>query len=248
MSPDRNLAVSIYQALRRDILELRFQPGERISEVLLAKKYRVSRAPVRDALRRLEQEKLVIVKPQVGTMVLPVSLGKAREILQVRLLLEPFAAEAAARKITDEDIELLDFHFSRLARVKDGEEKKRRLYETDALLHGIIWGRCGNREVKDILDRYRGEIQRIRLSNAELGGRLIPSEQEMRRIHRALVRKDAKGAREAILLHLKNIQKGVESIFGSNGASRDQGEGAKRGILSRRDEGASMTAKKGHRR
>ena len=233
MPPDRNLAASIYHALRRDILELRFEPGERISEVLLAKKFRVSRAPVRDALRRLEQEKLVIVKPQVGTMVLPVSLGKAREILQVRLLLEPFAAGHAAPKITEEDIDLLEFHFSRLGRLKDKEEKKRRLFETDALLHGLIWERCGNREIKEILDRYRGEIQRIRLSNAEWGGRLIPSEREMRRIHRALVHKNPKEAREAVLQHLKNIQQGVESIFGKDGTRRDRTEEAEGGIRRR---------------
>ncbi len=222
MVQNRNLAANIYQTLRKEILELKIEPGEKISEVQLAKKFKVSRAPVRDALNRLQQEKFVMVKPQVGTMVLPVSLGKARDILQVRLLLEPFAAEGAALNVTDEDIDLLEYHFAKLARLKDIEEKKKKLYETDAILHGIIWERCGNGEIKDILDNYRGEIQRIRLSNAELGGRLTPSEREMRRIYGALVRRDPKGTREAIIIHLKNIQKAVEAIFGDGKHGVDQ--------------------------
>src|SRR5690606_42140978 len=105
----------IYEAMRDDINNLRLKPGEKISEVRMAKKYNVSRAPVRDAIRRLQQDKLVLVKPQIGTIVAPVSLEKARDSCQVRLLLEPYAAEIAAKWINDEYIEEPDKQFALLS-------------------------------------------------------------------------------------------------------------------------------------
>jgi GntR family transcriptional regulator, rspAB operon transcriptional repressor len=210
---DKNLADHIYESLRKDILELRIIPGEKLSEVQLAQKFSVSRAPVRDAISRLHQENFLIVKPQVGTMVMPVSLQKARDILQVRILLEPFAARLAVPNLVKEDLESLDFQFLRLGKAEEIGEKKKRLYEADSVLHNLLWERCGNAEIKNILDKYRGEIQRIRLSNAELANRLMPSEKEMREIYKALVARDSVRAGKAVLLHLKNIQKAVEKIL-----------------------------------
>ena len=210
----RNLAEQVYGSLRQDILEARIPPGEKLSEVQLAERFGVSRAPVRDAITRLQQDHLVQVRPQVGTIVSPISEETIMNVLEVRILLEPHAAEKAAAKLTDEDRELLSFHFERLAKLEpDSEDKKRKLYETDALLHNLIWERCGNLEIKSILDRYRGEIQRIRLSNAELGNRLNPSEQEIRAIFDALAREDGPQAAQALKMHLGNIQRAVTTIF-----------------------------------
>ena len=106
----------IYKQMRREILEMSFLPGEKISEAQLATKYNVSRAPIRDAIRTLEQERLVIVKPQVGTIISPVSLDKAVDICQIRLLLEPHAAYIAAEMIPKEDLANLEVAFSELQR------------------------------------------------------------------------------------------------------------------------------------
>lgn len=209
----KNLAEHIYESLRRDILELRIIPGEKLSEAQLARKFMVSRAPVRDAISRLHQENFLVVKPQVGTLVVPVSLQKAREILQVRILLEPHAARLAAACLSKEDLELLDYHFLRLGKAREVGEKKKRLYEADSVLHNVMWERCGNAEIKAILDKYSAEIQRIRLSNAELANRLLPSEKEMRDIYQALSAGDSAGSGRAVLVHLRNIQKAVEKVL-----------------------------------
>jgi DNA-binding GntR family transcriptional regulator len=135
-------------------------------------------------------------------------------VLEVRILLEPPAARRAASNFTEDDRELLSHHFQRLAMLDpDSKAKKRMLYETDALLHNLIWERCGNPEIKLILDRYRGEIQRIRLSNAELGNRLAPSEQEIRAIFDALHRGDGDATSIALTQHLENIREAVKVIF-----------------------------------
>lgn len=222
MAPIRNLTDTIYETLRKDILESTLKPGEKLSEVQLAKRFNVSRAPIRDAIAKLQQEKLVLVKPQVGTMIMPVSLTKAMDIIQIRLLLEPYAAGIAAPQISPEDRELLRHHFEKLAQIKKaGEEKKQQLFETDKLLHNIIWERCGNPEIKNIINSYRDEMQRIRRSTVDLGDRLIPSELEMKEIFVALAVKNPSRARKAMVTHLLSIRNAIEALLPKNNEVND---------------------------
>src|SRR5690606_29903848 len=214
MNRRKTITDLIYEAMRDDINNLRLKPGEKISEVRMAKKYNVSRAPVRDAIRRLQQDKLVLVKPQIGTIVAPVSLEKARDICQVRLLLEPYAAGIAAERITAEDIQALDGQFALLASFdKMNEEKERCIYATDSILHRVIWRLCGNKEIYQIIDGYQDEIHRIRQSTLKLANRAVPTEIEMRRIYQALRDKDPAAAREAMYKHILNLKTAVEEVL-----------------------------------
>lgn len=204
----------IYEAMRSDINSLKLKPGEKISEARMAKKYNVSRAPVRDAIRRLQQDKLVLVKPQIGTIVAPVSLEKARDICQIRLLLEPYAAEIAAERITDEDIQNLDKQFALLASYANkGEVKEKCIYATDSILHRMIWRLCGNKEIYQIIDGYQDEVHRIRQSTLKLANRAVPTEEEMRRIYQALRYKDPLAARKAMYEHILNLMNAVEEVL-----------------------------------
>ena len=86
----------IYDAVRADILACRLAPGEEMREQELADRYQVSRAPVRDALLRLEREQLVTVQPRQGSRVTSISLADARDIFRYRAVLEPACAAMAA--------------------------------------------------------------------------------------------------------------------------------------------------------
>lgn len=219
----KSLAEHIYETLRKDIVELRIKPGEKLSEAQLAKRFNVSRAPIRDVIQKLQQEEFVLVKPQIGTIIMPISFKKARDILEIRLLLEPYAAEVAARYVTDEDLDLLKFNLEQLARKQDSsEEKREKLFATDSLLHQTIWRLCGNREIYNIIYNYRDEIQRIRLSTLELAQRLVPTEKEMWQIYEALKRRDAQHARETMYTHLLNIEKAIESIADEKEQSKEE--------------------------
>ncbi len=93
----RLLRVDVYQRLRDEILTCRLPPGTEITEAELAARFRVSKSPVRDALFRLEQEGLVIIMPRQGYRVTPVSIRDAREMFELRGVLESACVEAAAR-------------------------------------------------------------------------------------------------------------------------------------------------------
>src|SRR5437868_11293328 len=88
---------NVYESLRSDILSCRLAPGDDMREQELAQRYAVSRQPVREALLRLERERLVTVHARQGYQINAISVADARDLLRMRLALEPAcAAEAAA--------------------------------------------------------------------------------------------------------------------------------------------------------
>jgi DNA-binding GntR family transcriptional regulator len=101
------LYVRIAANIREEILDGALAPGQRLREQVLAERYGVSRVPVRDALRRLEVERLVQVEPNRGAVVTLVTAEEALELLQVRLVLEELIVRHAAQNRTDEQLEEL---------------------------------------------------------------------------------------------------------------------------------------------
>jgi GntR family transcriptional regulator, rspAB operon transcriptional repressor len=207
-------ADAIYKAIRSDILHTRLKPGDKLSELQLAGRFEVSRAPIRDAIRKLQQEGLVIVQPQVGTLVAPISLSRAYEICRVRVLLEPYAAEQGVLNMTSEAYEQLRARFDALKEAEeDSDDREMLMFSTDSLLHETLWRLSGNQEIYRILDGYRSEIQRTRLATAALANRMRPSEKEMWEILQAVEKRDAPTIGRVMRRHMENILAAVESIL-----------------------------------
>jgi GntR family transcriptional regulator, rspAB operon transcriptional repressor len=99
---------NIYQALRTEILTCRLLPGQEVNELNLASQYSVSRAPVREALLRLQREHLVTVMPRQGYRVNPISVTDAQDLFDFRMVLEPACASAAASYASDKTLDELD--------------------------------------------------------------------------------------------------------------------------------------------
>ena len=98
----------VFRTLRKEILEGKLQPGERLMEIPLAEQIGVSRTPVREAIRMLEQEGLVMMVPRRGAFVAQMQEKGLIEVLEVRRVLEELTAELAAKRITHEQIEALE--------------------------------------------------------------------------------------------------------------------------------------------
>ena len=68
MLEKKTIGDSAYEQIKYDIIHLQLAPGEKLSEVMLSKRYNVSRAPIRDALRRLQEDGLIDIRPQSGSI------------------------------------------------------------------------------------------------------------------------------------------------------------------------------------
>lgn len=98
----------VYRRLRSDILACRLTPGAELHEMDLARGFAVSKSPVRDALLRLENEGLVEVLPRKGYRIAPLSIEMARELFELREVLEPACLTTAAETADDEALAALD--------------------------------------------------------------------------------------------------------------------------------------------
>lgn len=207
------LTDNIYESLKKEIIESRVKPGEKLSEMKLAKQFEVSRAPIRDVIARLKQDGLVVVKPQIGTIVSPISLTRASEVLEVRLLLEPYAAKVAAKNITDEEIEMLKYIFKQIDLKKQKKGADILLdFQKDESLHKTIWELCGNEVMKNILEIYRYEIYRIRIIYPHLAVRLVPAD-DIKEISSALFNKKPDRAFSAMYNHIAFVKETITEFL-----------------------------------
>lgn len=100
-------AHSVCTAIRDDIVSGVFERGGRLTEELLARRYGVSRVPVREALRTLESEGFVVTRRHAGACVAEPTQQEAADLLEVRMLLEPLAAARAAQRRTEAHLKVL---------------------------------------------------------------------------------------------------------------------------------------------
>jgi DNA-binding GntR family transcriptional regulator len=98
----------VFEMVRGEILTCRLMPGEELRESELAKRYGVSKSPVRDAMQKLEFEGLVEIEPRRGHRVKPISMADAEDILDLRDILETGIVRRIVEKASDDDLRALD--------------------------------------------------------------------------------------------------------------------------------------------
>ncbi len=203
----------VHDEILQNIVQLKYQPGEKISEAQLAKEMGVSRAPIKSALAKLESEGLVSIRPQNGTFVSNISVERARNICDIRILLETYAVRIVAERITDKELEEVQKLFDQMNAISDENAEKRQfIYETDAKLHDLIYRASGNAIIGEVIERYRPEIRRIQHANMTWVNRKEPTQAEMKKIFAALKVHNPDAAERAMREHLSNIKKAVETL------------------------------------
>ena len=145
----------VFNTLRQAILKGELAPGERLMEIQLAEKLGVSRTPIREAIRKLELEGLVLMIPRKGAEVAKISEKSLRDVLEVRRSLEELAIELACQRMTDEEIEQLG---ERQNDFKNAINKGNamNIAETDEAFHDVIYLGTGNDKLVQMY-RYRLE-------------------------------------------------------------------------------------------
>jgi DNA-binding GntR family transcriptional regulator len=146
------LRVRVAEAIRQALLEGRFEPGEDLSEVALAKEMNVSRGPVREALLVLAQQGLIAHSQNHGFSVLGFTDRDHNEIDEVRLKLEVLALTLARNRITPDEMELIESVNARMAAVIR-KNSSAEWVKGELEFHSLIWELSGNRWLVECLKR-----------------------------------------------------------------------------------------------
>ena len=155
------LRETVYNKLRRQILTGELKPGERLMEIHLANKLDVSRTPIREAIRKLENEGLVRISPRSGAQVAQISEKELKDVLEVRRSLDALAARLACERMTDMDRRKLRESCSNFEDAAlEGESVA--IAEADVAFHEVIIGASGNRQLADILHHLADQMYRYR--------------------------------------------------------------------------------------
>ncbi|MBV9273049.1 MAG: GntR family transcriptional regulator [Verrucomicrobia bacterium] len=128
----------LVRRIRETILDERFLPGDRLVEVDLAEKFKVSRSPVREALLALEKEGTVVMSPYKDAMVMPLSVAEARDIAELRLALISLALKPAHRHLSPADFDDAYDLAKRLTRTKNAKDH----FETNRRFWDIIFSKA----------------------------------------------------------------------------------------------------------
>jgi DNA-binding GntR family transcriptional regulator len=182
-SPSENsLANQAYQRLHADILTCMLKPGQVVSERQLARRYEVSKTPMREALAQTCHEGLIQRLPGRGYMVAPITVKDVRALFDLRLILEVAAAERAAQHPTSDLIARL----REMAGAKyepDEPESHVSFLQTNRAFHLALAEAAANSRLVALVNDLFNEMERL----FHLGLRLRDSSEEMRREHQELV-------------------------------------------------------------
>ncbi|RFC77674.1 GntR family transcriptional regulator [Streptomyces sp. AcE210] len=156
-----SLAERAYRAIRDQLVMLDIRPGAPINEDQLAQSLGVGRTPVREALKRLQYERLVTTYPRRGTFATEVNITDLAHISEVRLELEPLAAARAARRATAEDRAALTAVRRELAGVDPRHDDAAELMHLDLKVHRAVYAATHNPYLEDTLIRHDNLATRI---------------------------------------------------------------------------------------
>ncbi len=148
-----------YELIREKIVTLELAPGAIVNEQTLAEELGMPAAPVREALRFLAREGLVVVTPRHGLYVSDVNLPDLEQLSEMRLTLETTSARLAAQRATSDDLVVLEALLKELAATPAGAA--RRLLELDHKFHQAMARAAHNTYLSDTLERFFGLSQRL---------------------------------------------------------------------------------------
>ncbi len=149
---EMSLSLSAYKQIKQKIVTLQLSPETVIHEAHLQEELEVGRTPVREALLRLEREKLVVILPRRGIFVSAIRPGDLKELFEVRVPLEMLAVELATNRGTYADWQKLE---KGLAAERNGQASgQAQLVNADASFHAAIYAAANNRFLQDSLTIY----------------------------------------------------------------------------------------------
>jgi len=203
--------VQAYAALRQAIVRAELEPGRQLSENELAAWLGVSRTPIREALVRLRDERLVEIVPQLGTFVTRISTPAVADAQFIREALECACVRRAAELATEDDIAALEDILRAQDRARDSDDFDA-FYVLDDAFHQALCDLSEHRAVWPVSQRARGHLNRVRRLSMPVPSYLAVMIEQHRRVLSAVADNDADGAEALLRDHLRNVLQEVPRI------------------------------------
>ena len=198
----------VFKKLRRAILLEELKAGERLTEIRLADRLGVSRTPIREAMRKLELEGLVVMVPRRGAVVAKISEKNLRDVLEIRRVLDMLCARLACERMSEEAKEKLntacqDFEEA----VKSGD--LRDVAQKDVALHNIIMEATGNLTLQQMLDNLAEQMYRYRVKYLKDDSQYQTLSREHRAICKSIMSGDQETAVRLAKEHIDNQETAI---------------------------------------
>lgn len=201
----KSLHEQTYEVLRSSILSGELAPGDRLIETQLAEQLRVSRTPIREAIRQLQREELVIGDTGSGLRVASMSIEDAAQLYDCRLVLEQLAIAGACEKASSEQLAKLE-EYVLSAEALMGTESQQlnssQLLDLDYQFHRLIAESSENRWLVTLLDQVFDKMALLRAQTTRHNPKVLEIRQEHRRIYEAIAHRQVTAATQAMQFHL----------------------------------------------
>lgn len=216
--PIQTMGDQVYTILRKDICEGRFAPGARLQEIELSEAFGVSRSPVREALRRLVSDGLLLTAPNKGTYVKEFTCQDIDEIFDMRVMLESYSISRSQNNMTPERKQQL-YDILQVLERSHAEDNLEQYTRADEELHNAIVALGDNSLVNSTYARVRSMNQQFRVFSLSDRTRFDDSLQEHRSIIHALVHGDTAEADRINRVHLELACQCIKDQLRKNGTA-----------------------------
>ncbi len=209
-----SLTATLVATIENDILEGRLRPGDRLEEIALARRFEVSRTPIREALRDLAASRLIELRPRQGATVARLTAAEVMELFEVVAELEGVATRLAAERMTADEVVTIEAAHAACRRAASGADAAA-YYRINGEFHGAIHAAAGNlvlvEEIR-VLDKRLSPYRRFITFRP---GRTQEALLEHDTILAALRARDAEGARTEMRDHVRIL--GEDALFLAKG-------------------------------
>ncbi len=201
---DMPLRDVVFHTLRKGILRGDLKPDERLMEIKLADRLGVSRTPIREAIRMLQLEGLVINIPRKGAHVAKITEKDLKDVLEVRAGLEDLSVRLACERITEQQIKMLRNASERFAEAAlSDNEKLIGLALADEAFHALIYEATRNDRLVQMLNNIKDQMYRYRVEYLKDAGSHELLVDEHRKLCDDLEKRDGDAAAELMHLHIQ---------------------------------------------
>jgi len=212
--------VKTYEAIKHRILAMEIKPGEIVSENKLSKELKISRTPIREALKKLEQDGL-IVSANRRKRVFVLTIHEVEEIFDLKIAIEGSIARLAAEKGEKDDLDELREIVQNMSRFADiVPENTFEVHEwidewlaLDRRFHNLLFKMANNRRAEQIIKNLNYQWHQLRVGILAMEGRIQKSVKEHTDIAQAILNGDASEAETLMKDHLTNLKKMIITLM-----------------------------------